>query len=60
MFKFIKAVFVEFFKPITKKPEIWIDCADQPEDPCGECNVCSTHCDVCGTWYWNDEPCELH
>jgi len=32
----------------------------EEEDPCAECNECSTHCDVCGVWYWKDEPCEFH
>lgn len=27
---------------------------------CGECNECSTFCDVCGHRYLDDEPCELH
>ena len=35
-----------------------VECAE--EDPCGECNECSTFCDVCGSWFWKDEPCELH
>lgn len=27
---------------------------------CGECNECSTFCDVCGSWYSDEEPCEFH
>ncbi len=30
------------------------------DESCGECNECSTYCDVCATWYYSDEPCEHH
>ena len=32
---------------------------DNTED-CLECHVCSTYCDVCGAWYWKEEPCIYH
>ncbi len=30
------------------------------ESVCGECNECSTYCDVCAAWYWDEEPCGDH
>ncbi len=27
---------------------------------CHECNSCSHFCEVCGSWYSNEEPCEFH
>lgn len=30
------------------------------DEQCGECESCSVFCDVCGTWYWDEDPCELH
>ncbi len=27
---------------------------------CQECDECSTFCGVCGSWCWDEEPCEFH
>jgi len=45
-------------KDLKRPQEIEDSCVE--EDPCGECHNCSYYCDVCGKWFWKDEPCELH
>ena len=35
-------------------------CTDEDYAVCGECIECSTYCDVCGTWYYKDDPCGFH
>ena len=37
-----------------------VACPDDDEAVCGECNDCSTFCDVCGSWYYADNPCRQH
>ena len=36
------------------------ECLEENEEDCLECSRCSTYCDVCGAWYWNEEPCLYH
>ena len=36
------------------------ECLEENEEDCLECSRCSTYCDVCGAWYWNEEPCIYH
>lgn len=33
---------------------------EESKTDCGECIHCSTYCDVCASWYHDEEPCELH
>ncbi len=39
----------------NRRTEIYTERTD-----CQECDECSTFCDVCGSWYWDEEPCEFH
>jgi len=41
-------------------PRLPIDDCDPEYEPCGECEECSVFCDVCGTWYYIQDMCELH
>lgn len=48
-----------FIETVSLPRKINIDSCGSYE-PCGECNLCSCFCDVCGYWLYKDEPCELH
>ena len=36
------------------------ECPNEDEEDCCECLKCSSFCDVCGSWYHKEDPCEYH
>lgn len=55
-----KSIHDDCYKPSTNTPPKSVDIQCTQIEECGECNKCSTFCDVCGSWYPDHEPCDIH